>query len=263
VWAPNGRLGGGSSASATTYFFLVRNSSETHARCIIYLIIFNRVDTVLVSHNHVGGSMTARALHRISNLFRPFTETRTKHQQTPSIETTELHNLASRSRNDGSSYASIPAKDVNLQQARLNRAGRPASIKGYKQRLSGWRFGVLHFSIWAVIVFTVNLIITVWGSVTHREDEGLLKEGDCGRIKNINSGLHILINILSTILLSGSNYCMQCLSAPTRKEVDRAHASRRWLDIGIPSFRNLRHITRWRLALWLLLGISSLPLHLL
>jgi hypothetical protein len=207
--------------------------------------------------------MTARALHGISNLLQPFTQTRTKYQQTPSIETAELHNLASRSRDDGSSDASIPARDVSLQEAKSKRAGRPASIKGYKQRLSGWRFGVLSFAIWASVVFTVNLIITVWGSVTHREDEGLLKEGDCGRIKNINSGLHILINILSTILLSGSNYCMQCLSAPTRKEVDRAHATRRWLDIGVPSFRNLRHISRWRLALWLLLGISSLPLHLL
>ncbi|KAH7392189.1 hypothetical protein DE146DRAFT_661877 [Phaeosphaeria sp. MPI-PUGE-AT-0046c] len=56
---------------------------------------------------------------------------------------------------------------------------------------------------------------------------------------------------------------MQCMTAPTRGEVDRAHAARRWLDIGVPSFRNLRRIGRDRLVLWLLLGLSSLPLHLL
>lgn len=79
----------------------------------------------------------------------------------------------------------------------------------------------------------------------------------------MNSYLHFAINLLSTILLSSSNYCMQCLSAPTRKEVNTAHAKGVWLDIGIPSMRNLRYIDRRRVILWGLLGLSSLPLHLL
>lgn len=55
---------------------------------------------------------------------------------------------------------------------------------------------------------------------------------------------------------------MQCLSAPTRKEIDRAHARGVWLDIGIPSVRNLRYISKRRVLIWALLGLSSLPLHL-
>ncbi|KAI4197238.1 MAG: hypothetical protein LQ350_006069 [Teloschistes chrysophthalmus] len=74
--------------------------------------------------------------------------------------------------------------------------------------------------------------------------------------------LHLAINILGTALLSASNYCMQCLSAPNRQEVDRAHQRQVALDIGVPSLRNLRHISRKRLLLWILLAISSIPLHL-
>lgn len=138
-----------------------------------------------------------------------------------------------------------------------------ATIKRYKYCLSGWRFGVLDFAIWASIVFVINLIVTAWGVATREENDRVLSQGNCGRIKKLNSGLHILINMFGTILLSGSSYCMQCMSAPNRKEIDEAHAARPWLDIGVPSFRNLKHIRRGRLALWLLLGLSSVPLHLL
>lgn len=155
---------------------------------------------------------------------------------------------------------------MRLQQAASKGPNKPALIQRflqYRRRSSGWKSGVIQFAKCASIVFTINLVITIWGSVSYKKDKGLLLQGDCERVKRLNSGLHILINILSTILLSGSNYCMQCLSAPTRREVDKAHASQRWLDIGIPSVRNLRYISRWRLALWLLLGASSVPLHLL
>ncbi|KAK4950145.1 hypothetical protein LTR10_011122 [Elasticomyces elasticus] len=56
---------------------------------------------------------------------------------------------------------------------------------------------------------------------------------------------------------------MQVLYAPTRPEFDRAYADRRFLDIGVHTLRNLASIDRRRLALWAVLGLSSVPLHLL
>lgn len=53
------------------------------------------------------------------------------------------------------------------------------------------------------------------------------------------------------------------MSAPTRDEVDRAHNQNFWLDIGIPSVRNLRRLDQKKALLWILLVVSSLPLHLL
>ena len=75
--------------------------------------------------------------------------------------------------------------------------------------------------------------------------------------------LHLAINVLSTILLSASNYCIQCLSSPTRQEVNKAHANAEWLDIGVPSIRDLRYIGWRRIITWWLLGLNSVPLHLM
>ncbi|KAJ4357542.1 uncharacterized protein N0V89_002118 [Didymosphaeria variabile] len=54
---------------------------------------------------------------------------------------------------------------------------------------------------------------------------------------------------------------MQRLVAPTRKEIDDAHSTRKWLDIGMPSVRNLASISKVRMVIWVLLGLSSIPLH--
>lgn len=53
----------------------------------------------------------------------------------------------------------------------------------------------------------------------------------------------------------------QCLCAPTRRDIDLAHLEGRWLDVGV-QMRNLWHIPRKKLALWVCLALSSLPLHL-
>lgn len=54
---------------------------------------------------------------------------------------------------------------------------------------------------------------------------------------------------------------MQFLCSPTRAEVDEAHSKGHWLHIGVLSIRNLSVISVERMFLWLLLGLSALPLH--
>ena len=105
----------------------------------------------------------------------------------------------------------------------------------------------------------------IWASARYEVVEriGTILDGSCEKTKNLSLWLHLAINVLSTILLGASNYCMQCLSSPTRQEVDRAHSQGIWLDIGVPGIRNLRRISRRRLVLWMLLTLSSIPLHLL
>ncbi|KAF6829712.1 hypothetical protein CPLU01_07794 [Colletotrichum plurivorum] len=90
-------------------------------------------------------------------------------------------------------------------------------------------------------------------------------ESDCqtGHAKITNTLLHLLINILSTIVLMSSNFFMQVLNAPSPQEVDAAHTSGMWLDIGIPSWRNAFHLSRFKLVLWLSLALTSVPIHVL
>lgn len=87
--------------------------------------------------------------------------------------------------------------------------------------------------------------------------------GSCARTEKANTIIHLGVNLLSTLLLGGSNYYMQCLSAPTRVNIDQAHLDRHWLDIGVPSIRNIQAIGMRKSILWWALGLSSVPLHLL
>ena len=93
---------------------------------------------------------------------------------------------------------------------------------------------------------------------------------------------HILINVLryvlgalemvstsftdmsqSTLLLAASNSVAQILAAPTREEINSAHAVGKYLHVGVFAFKNLAYISKWRRLLCVLIGLSSIPLHLL
>lgn len=132
-------------------------------------------------------------------------------------------------------------------------------------RFHGWRMSVSVCAGTAGVVLLINSILTLWASIKYGNEGGFatLQEGSCKKTKTLSLWLHLAINVLSTLLLSASNYSMQCLASPTREEVDKAHRRQIWLDIGVPSVRNLRHISWYRITLWSLLALSGVPLHLL
>lgn len=81
------------------------------------------------------------------------------------------------------------------------------------QRWSGWKFGVITGSVASIVVFPINLAFTLWGLGHRANEDGIraLYEGDCEKVHRLSVGGHLLINILSTILLSASNYCIVCI----------------------------------------------------
>ncbi|KAI0410837.1 hypothetical protein F5X98DRAFT_384830 [Xylaria grammica] len=94
-------------------------------------------------------------------------------------------------------------------------------------------------------------------------------ECDSGKVATRNLALHILINIVSTLVvksifrLASSNFFMQVLNAPTRQEVDEAHFKSSWLGIGVPSVRNAFRVSPFKTMCWISLFLSSIPIHLL
>lgn len=137
--------------------------------------------------------------------------------------------------------------------------------------LQGWRKSVVFFTCSNIVALVINLTFVLSTVLRGRrlssDGSYILHEAStnkgCTRLKQLNIGTHLIINLLSTLILAGSNFCMQCLSAPTRSEVCHAHSSGKYLDIGVPSVRNLKHISARRVWLWIALGLSSWPLHLL
>ena len=132
---------------------------------------------------------------------------------------------------------------------------------------TGWHTGVLACAASTVVVLFINVSLTIYVATNSGYNMagriGTLYSGSCDKSKTIGLWLHLGINALSTLLLSGSNYTQQCLAAPTRSEIDAAHAKREWMDIGVPSVRNLFKIKPERTLLWIAIGVTSIPLHLL
>ncbi|KAH9206756.1 hypothetical protein DL95DRAFT_396674 [Leptodontidium sp. 2 PMI_412] len=148
------------------------------------------------------------------------------------------------------------ASHISYERANESPSGIPA-------KYSGWRGGVFLGATSAGTVFLINLIFTIWAGAKSKSGMrvGTIYTGDCGTVHKADSWIHIAINIMGTLLLGASNYTMQCLSSPTRSEVDAAHAMGKYMDVGLPSFRNLHG---WKKKiLFALLVLSTLPLHFL
>lgn len=130
---------------------------------------------------------------------------------------------------------------------------------------SGWRMGAYCAACLALISLIINMAAAIWLRRHPNATSNLVEvfNGDCNEVSKMDMWIHLLINAISTLLLGGSNYCMQCLCAPTRAEIDKAHEKGRYLDVGVPSYRNLSSIAWPRVIMWWTLGLSSIPLHLM
>lgn len=117
--------------------------------------------------------------------------------------------------------------------------------------------------IFVVLLSNLSLTIVAIKHYGSKDGVGLIYEGDCTTVANFNLWLHLLINLLSTGMLSASNFCMQLQAAPTRDDIDRAHEQGRFVDIAVPSLRNLKFISTWRRLTWTSLAVTSLPIHFL
>jgi len=136
-----------------------------------------------------------------------------------------------------------------------------------KKRLCGWRAGLTLAFTADILVLLLALGFTIGAAIGFERGgdymESIIVKGSCSRTKSVGTWLHLLINVLSTVLLSTSSFTMQCVASPTRQEVDKAHDENNFLTIGVPSLRNLIYIARPRTILYALILLTSLPLHLL
>lgn len=134
-----------------------------------------------------------------------------------------------------------------------------------------WTKGIV-FCSWVMgTVLSINILLTIIAAGIAYSRNGqddfsfaAIYTGSCDRAKNWTTGLHLVINILSTAMLGASNYCMQCLASPSRAQVDEAHSQRRSVSIGVPNIWDLLRRQRGKRQLlgWLLL-VTSLPVHMI
>jgi hypothetical protein len=162
---------------------------------------------------------------------------------------------------DATRYRQIDGRDLSEPKKET----QTTTPRGSSFFHRGWWTIAFGLGVLAWAAFLTNVCFAIWTTVKMNPSTRIatLSHGDCKASKKGFIASHVIINILSSALLGGSNYCMQRLSAPSRDNIDRAHSKGKWLDIGVSSFRNLWFIPRKCAIMWWLLACSSIPLHLL
>ncbi|KAL9598644.1 MAG: hypothetical protein Q9219_004390 [cf. Caloplaca sp. 3 TL-2023] len=154
------------------------------------------------------------------------------------------------------SKAKITAAELSatsIDQEDLDQGFHLHRRTSWRQRyIEGWRAGATASCITAVCVLIINVTLLIWAANRYHTVKGIgtIYSGSCATAKSRTTWLQLVVNVLSSTVLGASNYCMQCLSSPTRCEVDKAHARGQSLDIGIPSIQNLKAINWKRRWLW-------------
>ncbi|KAI8949339.1 hypothetical protein F4801DRAFT_603395 [Xylaria longipes] len=102
-----------------------------------------------------------------------------------------------------------------------------------------------------ITLITLSAVLLILSSLSLRNGAQkaiFLYSGDCddGSVSNLNTGLHFLINVVSTLV-----------------EVDKAHSKASWLVIGVSSVGNVFRVSRLKSCCWVALLLTSVPIHLL
>ncbi|KAM7203690.1 hypothetical protein V8F33_002005 [Rhypophila sp. PSN 637] len=162
---------------------------------------------------------------------------------------------------DASSRSGASSGDANDESRHILSSSKEKGEGGVRKRfLPGWRAGIELNLFLTLLIFLagVGCLIAIITRGPISSGESILFSGLCSTASSINWGLHGVINLFAVALIAGANYVFQVLSSPTRMEVSVAHQKKRWLDIGIPSIRNLTHIQGVRTLLIVVVLIAAI-----
>ncbi|CAG8428564.1 unnamed protein product [Penicillium salamii] len=193
-------------------------------------------------------------------------------QTNPLVSMSVPQNLFTRSdfiSDSGDRNEQIDSSVSRLEHASTrDRAARNGCQNGNslpKRAHEAWKVTLASGALATTVILVGNIVFLVIICVKYptRSPSVAVYRGNCATVGRLNTMADVVLNALSTVLLASSNFAMQCLNSPTRSEVDLAHAKKHWIRIGAPSIRNLRFISKRKASLWLLLGASSFPLHMI
>lgn len=125
--------------------------------------------------------------------------------------------------------------------------------------MTGWKGGVALNMALALVILLAAIVCVVLAVTKKRisEEPAAIVTGQCSGVSAIDLGVHALVNVLALFFLVGANYVAQVLVSPTRTEVAAAHEKLRWLDVGIPSIRNLGGVSKGRALLSVLVVVIA------
>ncbi len=72
-------------------------------------------------------------------------------------------------------------------------------------------------------VLLLNITFTCWAAARFGTSKGIgtLYSGNCETTRRLSSGLHVLINVLGSVMLGGSNYCEPLVVSVIYRPIER------------------------------------------
>jgi hypothetical protein len=184
----------------------------------------------------------------------PETLARKREQQERNPQTPEYH--AGSNRTGAQSWVAdfFPAHSrsgsrvLDLEAMATTVSQRSGSLGKF---LTGWRGGVTLNIMLAtpILIASVTCIALAATSDRLQGHDTIISTGSCDSISATDQALQAVGNILGVFFIAGASYVSQVLVSPTREEVAAAHAKSRWVDIGVPSLRNMAAISIGRAIL--------------
>ncbi|KAI0848380.1 hypothetical protein F5Y00DRAFT_270122 [Daldinia vernicosa] len=127
--------------------------------------------------------------------------------------------------------------------------GNPSAFKRHKSLSTGWKKAAKINCIILVCMSATLVGCSIATALQARSVQKILffYGGDCDRglVSKVNTAFHLLINVVSTLV------------------VNVAHFKGSWLGIGVPSVRNVFHVSKFKTICWVILLASSIPIHVL
>lgn len=142
----------------------------------------------------------------------------------PSRLKSAYHLLQSASSRDSDGRPRQNSSDDEEAQSDIKRG-----LSRYGSRFEGWKFTIFLAFVTSLIVLLFNVGFLLYTAVYPRRDDldlypteyqeaysrgdlhranTVLYEGDCAKVHRLSTGFHLLVNFLSTALLSASNFGM-------------------------------------------------------
>lgn len=80
-------------------------------------------------------------------------------------------------------------------------------------RFEGWRTGASTAAVCALASLIINLVVALW-LASKGKNSAILEvyQGNCDTVAQADIWVHLAINVLSTLLLGGSNFCSAATS---------------------------------------------------
>jgi hypothetical protein len=108
-----------------------------------------------------------------------------------------------------SDYHSIRSFASSKPTPSAQHYGSPVLNKSkWVMRFEGWRTGASTAAVFALLSMCINFGVAIWlGSLGKNAAIVEVYSGNCDTVTRADIWVHLAINILSTVLLGGSNFC--------------------------------------------------------